>query len=278
MIPIITLDSKNLKKEILYSFQNYGFFYLNNKNNNNTFLIDPKILNDLENIAKKIFNIDLKEKLKFHVSKNKGNRGYFSSLDYNEINKDPDKISIIDNKEGYFFGSNNLYNTNNIIPTNLNNELKIIENYMELCKKICLKILNILNFNFDDPIYMFKILSYPPKNGNTDAHTDYGCLTMLYMTDDGLEININNEWIKIPKLDNIFVINAGDFLQSLTNNKVKSTIHRVIHLKNNNRFSFPFFYHANPDFQILINNEKFSTIEYINNRFNKTYKHRKINF
>jgi isopenicillin N synthase-like dioxygenase len=31
-------------------------------------------------------------------------------------------------------------------------------------------------------------LKYPPQDGNTDAHTDYGCITLLLPGDEGLQV------------------------------------------------------------------------------------------
>ena len=49
------------------------------------------------------------------------------------------------------------------------------------------------------------------------------------------------------------VANVGDMLQRLTNNRFKSTTHRVRNPKseeNKSRYSIPYFLHFNPDFII----------------------------
>lgn len=275
MIPIITLSSENIKNEILDSCQKYGFFYLKNEKKNGEPFVDPKILEILSKNSQALFDIGSEEKKKNHVSVNRGNRGYFCSVDYQEINKDPHEISIVDNKEGYFFASENLYDCFNTLPEGFGSLLGFIEHYMKLCRDICTQIIEIIGFQFDDPVYMFKILSYPEEKGSTDAHTDYGCLTLLHSTDDGLEILINDEWIKIPAFQNVFVVNVGDFLQALTKGKLKSTIHRVIHKKKTKRLSFPFFFHADKNTKAYINGKEFSVMEYIDDRFAKTYRYRK---
>src|SRR6185312_15816595 len=56
-----------------------------------------------------------------------------------------------------------------------------------------------------------------------------------------------NEWIPVTSLPEQIVVNVGDMLQRLTNNKLKSTTHRVVNpsrdLWHTSRFSIPFFLH-----------------------------------
>jgi isopenicillin N synthase-like dioxygenase len=43
------------------------------------------------------------------------------------------------------------------------------------------------------------------------------------------------------------VVNIGDFLQRLSNNRFKSTVHRVYNRQPTSRYSMPFFLGFNPD-------------------------------
>lgn len=36
-----------------------------------------------------------------------------------------------------------------------------------------------------------QMLKYPHTDGNTDAHTDYGCITLLLPGDEGLQVRTN---------------------------------------------------------------------------------------
>ncbi len=46
---------------------------------------------------------------------------------------------------------------------------------------------------------------------------------------DGLQIlTKQNEWVGVTSLPEQIVVNVGDMLQRLTNNKLKSTTHRVV--------------------------------------------------
>ena len=56
-----------------------------------------------------------------------------------------------------------------------------------------------------------------------------------------------NEWIGVTSLPEQIVVNVGDMLQRLTNNRLKSTTHRVVNpprsMWHTSRFSIPFFLH-----------------------------------
>ena len=69
---------------------------------------------------------------------------------------------------------------------------------------------------------------------------------------DGLEIlNKKDQWVPVTSLPEQIVVNVGDMLQRLTNNRLKSTTHRVVNPQNENarkpRYSVPYFLHPNPD-------------------------------
>src|SRR5207237_1199515 len=65
---------------------------------------------------------------------------------------------------------------------------------------------------------------------------------------DGLQIlSKKDEWVGVTSLPEQIVVNVGDMLQRLTNNKLRSTTHRVVNPPQNlwhtSRFSMPFFLH-----------------------------------
>ena len=72
----------------------------------------------------------------------------------------------------------------------------------------------------------------PAKDRETQPlgeHCDYGFLTMLTVSDEGLEAkDVNNEWIKVNPIPGTFIINIGDMLQKVTKGLYKSTVHRVV--------------------------------------------------
>ena len=91
------------------------------------------------------------------------------------------------------------------------------------------------------------------------AHEDINLITLLIgASADGLEVlTRDNRWYPVKAHAEDIVVNVGDMLQRLTNNKLKSTTHRVVNppleLMKTSRFSVPFFLHpkANMDLTAL---------------------------
>ncbi|SMC62054.1 isopenicillin N synthase family dioxygenase [Pedobacter africanus] len=88
------------------------------------------------------------------------------------------------------------------------------------------------------------------------AHEDINLITLLIgASADGLEVlTRSNEWLPIKAHHTDIVVNVGDMLQRLTNNKLKSTTHRVVNppreLMKTSRFSVPFFLHPRSDMDL----------------------------
>ncbi|MHB8208733.1 isopenicillin N synthase family dioxygenase [Mucilaginibacter sp.] len=84
------------------------------------------------------------------------------------------------------------------------------------------------------------------------AHEDINLITLLIgASADGLELlTRDNEWFPVKAFGEDLVVNVGDMLQRLTNNKLKSTTHRVVNppkdQMKNSRYSVPFFLHPKP--------------------------------
>ena len=88
-----------------------------------------------------------------------------------------------------------------------------------------------------------------PDAVRAGAHEDINLITLLIgASADGLEVlTKHNEWFPIRAHGEDVVVNVGDMLQRLTNNKLKSTTHRVVNppreLMKTSRYSVPFFLH-----------------------------------
>jgi isopenicillin N synthase-like dioxygenase len=93
------------------------------------------------------------------------------------------------------------------------------------------------------------ITSEPKSAIRAEQHEDINLITLLVgASADGLQIlTKQNEWVGVTSLPEQIVVNVGDMLQRLTNNKLKSTTHRVVNPPrekwNTSRYSIPFFLH-----------------------------------
>ena len=110
-----------------------------------------------------------------------------------------------------------------------------------------------------------RLLNYPevdtpPEPGQLRAgiHSDYGPITILCQEDSpgGLEVqDLDGSWIPVPAIAGSFVINIGDLMQRWTNDRWKSTLHRVVVPPRNpgrptRRQSIAFFHQPNWDARI----------------------------
>ncbi|WP_271104089.1 2-oxoglutarate and iron-dependent oxygenase domain-containing protein [Pseudomonas tohonis] len=148
---------------------------------------------------------------------------------------------------------------------------------------------------FAEPISVFRMIHYPPRHTASSAeqqgagaHTDYGCVTLLYQDDaGGLQVrNVHGEWIDAPPIPGSFVVNIGDMMARWSNDRYTSTPHRVISPLGVHRYSMPFFAEPHPDTEISClpncssadNPPKYppvSSAEYLLSRFADTYAYRR---
>jgi isopenicillin N synthase-like dioxygenase len=103
------------------------------------------------------------------------------------------------------------------------------------------------------------IIYYPPQEPGAEAdqfgvapHTDWGCLTLLYQDQTGgLEVRGRNaEWVAAQPIPGTYVVNVGDLLARWTNDRFRSTPHRVINRSGHERLSCAVF--VDPDRDTLI--------------------------
>jgi isopenicillin N synthase-like dioxygenase len=108
----------------------------------------------------------------------------------------------------------------------------------------------------DRPISRGSILYYPPQPPDmgpdqfgVSSHTDYGCLTMLYQDSaGGLQVQgSGGTWLTAHPIEGTFVVNVGDLLARWTNDRFRSTQHRVVNRSGRARFSTGLFIDPNAD-------------------------------
>jgi isopenicillin N synthase-like dioxygenase len=69
-----------------------------------------------------------------------------------------------------------------------------------------------------------------PGQLRAGAHTDYGTLTVLRQDAvGGLQVlDLSDNWIGVDSVPGAFVINIGDLMARWTNDRWRSTLHRVV--------------------------------------------------
>ena len=116
--------------------------------------------------------------------------------------------------------------------------------------------------SIDESPSSLRAIRYPAREAapavgqlRAGAHTDYGTLTILKQDRvGGLQVlTQDDEWAAVEAIDGAFVINIGDLMARWTNDRWRSTLHRVVDPAANSageiprRHSMPFFHNANWD-------------------------------
>ncbi len=146
----------------------------------------------------------------------------------------------------------------------------------------------------EQPIVNTRLLHYPQVDQRTSdaqlgcgAHSDYGCLTLLYCDGTpGLQLfTVDDEWVDVTVPDDALIVNLGDLLQMWTNDRYRSTKHRVIPPTERDRYSVPVF--VNPEWHTEVRclpncvtderparHEPVLSGEYLQSRFDDTFIYR----
>ena len=249
-------------KEIGAAFENIGFVALSGH-----FLSD-ELVDGLYAEIKKFFELPQETKDKYEIEGIGGQRGYTSfGKEHAKGRKEGDL------KEFWHFGQ---YVENNPrlkaeYPDNVMvdelpkfNEIgKETYKMLEKTAKYVLRALAIhldLEENYFDeyikngnsilrPIHYPPITSEPKNAVRAAAHGDINLITLLMGAHGkGLQVqNHKGEWVDAIAKPDELMINVGDMLSRLSNNKLKSTIHQVVNppreLWGTSRYSVPFFMH-----------------------------------
>lgn len=241
--------------------------------------ISDDLISDLYKYVQQFFSLPLEQKKQYEIKDLAGQRGYTSfGKEHAKGSEAPDL------KEFFQFGQTARSDFNEVIyPENVSvNEIKdfdrtLAEAYRAfeksgsaLLKAIALYLGLDENY-FDDFVYngnsILRSIHYPPITTEpvsairAEQHEDINLITLLVgASADGLEIlSKQNEWVAVTSLPEQIVVNVGDMLQRLTNNKLCSTTHRVVNparqFWHTSRFSIPFFLHpkANMSLRCLEN-------------------------
>ncbi|MEO6166442.1 MAG: 2-oxoglutarate and iron-dependent oxygenase domain-containing protein [Chitinophagales bacterium] len=109
---------------------------------------------------------------------------------------------------------------------------------------------------------ILRAIHYPPLTGDpksalrAEQHEDINLITLLVgASAEGLEIfTRQEEWVPVTAMPGQIVVNVGDMLQRLTNDRLKSTTHRVVNppkeLWGTSRYSIPFFLHPRAEMRL----------------------------
>ncbi len=257
-----TARKQQFISEIGNAYENIGFVALKGH------FLEQTLIDSLYAEIKNFFDMPIDKKRKYEIPGIGGQRGYTSFGKESAKGKKEGDL-----KEFWHFGQYVENNSKlaaqypeNVAVEELPNFNKVGKETYKMLEKTAKYVLralalhlNLDEFYFDEfikngnsilrPIHYPPITSEPKNAERAAAHGDINLITLLMGAQGkGLQVqNHKGEWIDaIAKADEL-MINVGDMLSRHSNNKLKSTIHRVTNppkeLWGTSRYSIPFFMH-----------------------------------
>jgi isopenicillin N synthase-like dioxygenase len=243
-----------------------GFFYIKNHG------VSEALVDDVFAEAAAFFSLPAARKAEVDKAKSKANRGYEPLQGQTlEAGAPPDL------KEGYYIGPEHgaddprvlagIFNHGaNQWPAERPNFRPVMMSYLDVMLDLSARMMRGIALSLELPEDYFadycsnvmatvRLLHYPPHpphalpgQKGAGAHTDFGGLTLLRQDDNGgLQVwdQAADAWIHADPIPATYVVNLGDMIARWTNDRYRSTVHRVVNTSGRERYSVPFFYTGN---------------------------------
>jgi isopenicillin N synthase-like dioxygenase len=243
-----------------------GFFYISNHG------VPETLVGYVFKEAAAFFALPTEQKAQVDKSKSKANRGYEPLQGQTlEAGAPPDL------KEGFYVGPEHKSDDPRVIsgtfnhganqwPASQPNFRPVMMAYLDVMLDLSARVMRGIALSLDLPEQYFedfcqdamasvRLLHYPPQPARArpgqkgaGAHTDFGGLTLLRQDDvGGLQVwdQGSNGWIHADPIPGTFIVNLGDMIARWTNDRYRSTVHRVVNASGRERYSVPFFYSGN---------------------------------
>jgi isopenicillin N synthase-like dioxygenase len=243
-----------------------GFFYIKNHG------VSEALVDDVFAEAAAFFSLPAARKAEVDKAKSKANRGYEPLQGQTlEAGAPPDL------KEGYYIGPEHgaddprvlagIFNHGaNQWPAERPNFRPVMMSYLDVMLDLSACMMRGIALSLELPEDYFadycsnvmatvRLLHYPPHpphalpgQKGAGAHTDFGGLTLLRQDDNGgLQVwdQAADAWIHADPIPATYVVNLGDMIARWTNDRYRSTVHRVVNTSGRERYSVPFFYTGN---------------------------------
>jgi isopenicillin N synthase-like dioxygenase len=248
--------------EIGHAYETIGFVALKGH------FLDDTLVNNLYSEIKNFFELPIETKEKYEIPGIGGQRGYVSFGKESAKGKKEGDL-----KEFWHFGQyveddaeRAKEYPENVLVNELTNFNEVGKETYKMLEKTAKYVLRSLALHlsleetyFDQyikngnsilrPIHYPPIATEPKGAERAAAHGDINLITLLMGAQGkGLQVqNHNGDWIDAMAEPDELMINVGDMLARHSNNKLKSTIHRVTNppkeMWGTSRYSIPFFMH-----------------------------------
>jgi isopenicillin N synthase-like dioxygenase len=248
-----------------------GFFYIKNHG------VSETLVDDVFHEAAAFFKLSAAQKAEVDKAKSQVNRGYEPLQGQTlEAGAPPDL------KEGYYIGPEHGPDDPRVLAGTFNHGANqwpaqrprfrsVMLAYLDVMLDLSARMMRGIALSLDLPEDYFadycsnatgniRLLHYPPQpvkgqpsQKGAGAHTDFGGLTLLRQDNArGLQVwdQSSNAWIHADPLPATYVVNLGDMIARWTNDRYRSTVHRVVNASGRERYSIPFFYSGNYAYKV----------------------------
>ena len=248
-------------QEIGKAYEDVGFVAVKNHG------VPDELISDLYKYVQEFFSLPSDQKRKYEIPELAGQRGYTSfGKEHAKGSDAPDLKEFFqygqvprDNFKEEDYPPNVTVNQIAKFNPTFDNAYRAFEKSGTALLQAIALYLGLDEHYFDEYVHngnsILRSIHYPPITSEpksairAEQHEDINLITLLVgASADGLQIlTRQNEWVGVTSLPEQIVVNVGDMLQRLTNNKLRSTTHRVVNpareLWHTSRFSIPFFLH-----------------------------------
>lgn len=277
-IPVVDLsdflsgdESRKQKfvQELGKAYEEVGFVAVKNHG------IPDNLIADLYNYVQQFFALPAQTKLKYEKPELAGQRGYtsfgrehakgFDAPDLKEFFQYGQTVEDNEEVADEYPENVTVEEVPQFTPTLYNAYRNFEKSGKALLQAIALY-LGLKEHYFDEWVHngnsILRAIHYPPISQEpksairAEQHEDINLITLLVgASADGLQIlTKQGDWVGVTSLPEQIVVNVGDMLQRLTNNKLRSTTHRVVNppreLWGTSRYSIPFFLHPKSEMSL----------------------------
>lgn len=243
-----------------------GFFYISNHG------VSETLVDDVFKEAAAFFALPVEQKMAVDKARSNANRGY-EPLQGQTL----ERGTPPDLKEGYYIGPDHRPDDPRVVagmfnhganqwPAQRPNFRPVMQAYLNVMLDLSARMMGGIALSLNLPEQYFadychdamatvRLLHYPPQPARAQpgqkgagAHTDFGGLTLLRQDDvGGLQVwdQGSDGWIHADPVPGTYVVNLGDMIARWTNDRYRSTVHRVVNASGRERYSVPFFFTGN---------------------------------